>query len=222
MQETKAWREQVPIEQHTPDGYFSYWSKGERKGYSGVAVFSKVEPEEVIYQIGIEKFDREGRILILRYEQFTLFNIYYPNGQSNVDRLNYKLDFYDAFLEFAEMEKRRGNPLVITGDFNTAHKSIDLARPKENENVSGFLPVERAWLDKFVKSGYVDTFRSLHPEPNQYTWWSYRTRARERNVGWRLDYFFASPDIMNNIENSFILSDVEGSDHCPVGLKLRI
>ena len=222
LQETKAWREQVQENESSPDGYFSYWSKGEKKGYSGVAVFSKVEPREVLKGFGIDRFDREGRVLILRYDQFTLFNIYYPNGQGNADRLSYKLDFYDAFLDFAEEEKRRGNPLVITGDFNTAHTSIDLARPRENENISGFLPVERAWLDKFVKSGYIDTFRTFHPEPNQYSWWSYRTRARERNVGWGLDYFFATPEIMDNIEDSFILSDIEGSDHCPVGLKLRI
>jgi len=222
IQETKAWKEQLPDDRNTPPGYFSYWSRCYRKGYSGVAVFSKMEPKVVLNGFGIEQFDREGRTLILRYDDFTLFNIYYPNGKKDADRLKYKLDFYDAFLDFAEEERKRGKPLVITGDFNTAHNEIDLARPKANEKVSGFLPVERAWMDMFVDTGYIDSFREHHPEPDNYTWWSYRSGARARNVGWRLDYFFVTPDLMERMEDSFILSEVEGSDHCPVGLTLSM
>ena len=138
------------------------------------------------------------------------------------DRLQYKLDFYDAFLDYTNNLRDAGNNLVICGDLNTAHKPIDIARPKENEKVSGFMPIEREWIDKFLSSGYVDTFRMFNDQPEQYTWWSYRTRARDRNVGWRLDYFFVNEEFQDNVVDSYILSDVMGSDHCPIGLKIEI
>ncbi|HOQ20400.1 MAG TPA: exodeoxyribonuclease III, partial [Methanothermobacter sp.] len=138
------------------------------------------------------------------------------------ERLKYKLDFYDAFLEDVNHERGLGHNIIVCGDFNTAHKEIDLARPRENSNVSGFLPVERAWIDTFIENGYVDTFRVFNKEPGQYTWWSYRTRARERNVGWRLDYFFVNREFLGNVRKSWILSDVMGSDHCPIGLEIKI
>lgn len=221
VQETKAMEEQVPKELMELDGYYKYFVSAERKGYSGVAVFSKIEPKSVKNGFGIEKFDSEGRIIILEFEEFTLINIYYPNGKSRKERLDYKMDFYDAFLEFANDLKKSGKSLVICGDVNTAHKEIDLARPKQNEKVSGFLPIEREWIDKFLSNGYVDTFREFNKEGENYSWWDYKSGARKRNVGWRIDYFFVSDDLKKNLKNGFILSDVMGSDHCPVGIDIE-
>ena len=165
-------------------------------------------------------FQGEGRLIHLELPEFHFFNVYFPNGQMNEGRLQYKLGYYDAFLAYAE-QMRRTKPIVVCGDFNTAHKPIDLARPRENEEASGFLPIERAWMDRFVASGYIDTFRHVHGElPDMYSWWSFRTKARERNVGWRIDYFFVSNELENRIKNAWIDVDVMGSDHCPVGLEL--
>ncbi|WP_406658338.1 exodeoxyribonuclease III [Methanolobus sp. ZRKC2] len=222
IQETKAQREQLNSELLEVEGYNSYFASAEKKGYSGVAIYSKLEPENIKCGFGIEKFDREGRTQIVDYGDFVLFNIYFPNGKASKERLEYKMEFYDAFLEYADTLKGRGKKLVICGDVNTAHKEIDLARPKENEKISGFLPEEREWIDKLLSHGYVDTFRHFHKGPEQYTWWSMRTRARERNVGWRIDYFYASENAMGNISDSYILSDVVGSDHCPIGLDIEI
>ncbi len=218
LQETKAHVEQLPEELIKINGYDSYFCSGERKGYSGVAVYSKLKPLKVNKGFGIEKFDKEGRILIIEYSGFTLFNIYYPNGKASAERLQYKMEFYDAFLNYAEKLKKDGKKLIICGDVNTAHKEIDIARPKENSKVSGFLPEERAWIDKFLDKGYIDTFRMFNQEPHNYTWWDMVTRARERNVGWRIDYFFVSENLKGNIKDAFILSDVMGSDHCPIGI----
>jgi exodeoxyribonuclease-3 len=220
LQETKVSYDQLPKILKRIDGYHSYFCEAERKGYSGVAIYSKIKPLNVEYGFGIPKFDNEGRILIAEYENFILLNIYFPNGKMSEERLNYKLEFYDALLDYANGLKTNGKNLVICGDLNTAHKEIDLARPKANEKISGFLPVERAWIDKFLKNGYIDTFRMFNTEPDQYTWWSYRTKARERNVGWRLDYFFVNEEFKDKIKSASILNDVTGSDHCPVDLKL--
>ena len=149
-------------------------------------------------------------------------NIYYPNGKASDERLKYKMDFYDAFLTYSNKLVKKGKKLVICGDVNTAHKEIDIARPKENENVSGFLKIERDWMDKFIGDGYVDTFRVFNQEPDQYTWWDLVTRARERNVGWRIDYFFISENFKKNLANAVILPDVMGSDHCPIGIEINI
>ncbi|KXS44264.1 MAG: exodeoxyribonuclease III [Methanolobus sp. T82-4] len=222
VQETKAQKQQLKDELINIDGYNSYFSSAERKGYSGVAIYSKNEPESIRCGFGIEKFDREGRTLIADYGDFVLFNTYFPNGKASSERLDYKMEFYDAFLEYADTLKGKGRKLIICGDVNTAHREIDLARPKENEKVSGFLPEEREWIDKLLSHGYVDTFRHFNKEPEQYAWWSMRTRARERNVGWRIDYFYASENAMGNITDSYIMPDVTGSDHCPIGLELDI
>src|SRR5690606_24045607 len=152
---------------------------------------------------------------------FTLMNIYFPNGKASQERLEYKMDFYEIFLDYANTLKADGKKLVICGDVNTAHKEIDLARPKQNEMISGFLPEERAWMDKFVAAGFIDTFRMFNPEGGNYTWWSMRTGSRKRNVGWRLDYFFVSENLQDNVKSSSIYSDIMGSDHCPVGLELE-
>ncbi len=222
LQETKIQPEQLSPGMQQPPGYHGYWNFPERKGYSGVAIFSKEEPLNIESRLCIERFDIEGRVLIARYPRFTLFNVYFPNGKMSEERLKYKMDFYDAFLDFISALKAKGEKLIICGDFNTAHKEIDLARPKENENISGFLPVERVWMDRLVAHGFVDTFRYFHKEPGCYTWWSMRARARERNTGWRLDYFFVSENLLDSVTEASILSEVAGSDHCPVGIKLRV
>ncbi|MCK4641697.1 MAG: exodeoxyribonuclease III [Candidatus Marinimicrobia bacterium] len=220
VQETKAYMEQLSFDLLHVNGYHSAFSSAYKKGYSGVALYSKQKPNHIQTGFGIEKYDREGRIIVAEYDNFVLLNIYFPNGQKNDERLQYKLDFYDAFLDVVDSMNREGKNIIICGDVNTAHKPIDIARPKENQTVSGFLPVEREWIDKFISHGYIDTFRKFHPEPDQYTWWSMRARARERNIGWRIDYFFVNERFVNNVKDAFILSDVSGSDHCPVGIEI--
>jgi exodeoxyribonuclease-3 len=222
LQETKAQLSEISQGLQQPPGYSAYWNFPDRKGYSGVVTFTKEKPVKIENGFGIKRFDAEGRVIITQYAEFTLFNIYFPNGKMSEERLKYKMDFYDAFLDFVDPIKARGGKLIICGDFNTAHKEIDLARPKENENISGFLPMEREWMDTFVAHGFVDTFRHFNKEPGYYTWWSLRTRARERNIGWRLDYFFVTENLLGSVTGSSILSDVTGSDHCPVGIKLRL
>ena len=221
FQETKASPDQLSNELTNPKRYHSIWSVAERKGYSGSVTYSKIEPKKVLYGMGEPRFDSEGRMVITEYSEFVLFNVYFPNGKKNKERLRYKLDFYDAFLSMADSYKKKGRGIIACGDFNTAHKEIDLARPKENENISGFLPIERKWIDKFISHGYIDTFRQLNKEPGQYSWWDYKTRARERNIGWRIDYFFLSNDLLPKLKDAFILKKVMGSDHCPVGVVME-
>lgn len=221
VQETKAAPDQLPVDLLEPRGYHGYWHSAERKGYSGVAVFSRIEPLAVSTGLGIEPFDVEGRLLRLDFEDFTLFNIYFPNGKSGAERLKFKLDFYDAFLDYVEALRKQQPRIAFAGDVNTAHNEIDLARPKENEKVSGFLPVERRWMDKLLERGFVDTFRSFHPDRVQYSWWDLKSRARERNVGWRIDYFFVTSEMLDSVRDAFILNEVMGSDHCPIGVELQ-
>jgi len=218
LQEIKATPDQFPPHLKNTPGYNVYINSAERKGYSGVTTYTKQKPVDIKKGFGIEKFDIEGRTLITEFDDFVLFNIYYPNGKRDQERLDYKMDFYDTFLGYADNLKARGKNIVVCGDFNTAHKEIDLARPNENEHISGFLPIERAWIDTFIDHGYIDTFRHFNKEPNQYSWWSMRTAARERNIGWRLDYFFVNKEFIKHVKNAFIMQDVTGSDHCPVGL----
>ena len=220
IQETKAKFEQLPDTLQEIDGYYSYWHSAEKLGYSGVATFCKEEPLHVQYGLGIDKYDREGRVLITEFENFLLYNIYFPNGQKDEFRLQYKLDFYNDLLTILNDQVESGTNVVVAGDWNTAHKPIDLANPKANENYSGFLPVERAQLDEYVEHGYVDSFRLFHDEPNRYSWWTYRHGARERNIGWRIDYFFTNQEFANQITNADIHENVMGSDHCPVSLEL--
>jgi len=222
LQEIKAMPEQVPPYLRNYPGYYIHWKSAERKGYSGVATYTKVKPIEVKTGFGIEKFDIEGRILITTFPSFILFNIYFPNGKQSQERLDYKLKFYDTFLDYADELKAKRNNIVVCGDFNTAHKEIDLARPKENEKISGFLPIERAWIDRFIDHGYVDTFRHFNKEPDQYSWWDMKSRARERNIGWRIDYFFVNKEFMPRVKKAFIQQSVIGSDHCPVGIEIDV
>jgi len=220
-QETKAQPDQLAPELCQPPGYHAYWNSARRKGYSGVATFSKTELLHVQAGFGIEEFDIEGRVLMTGYPGFKLFNVYFPNGKRSQERLDYKLRFYAAFLEYCDALHARGERLVVCGDVNTAHKEIDLARPRQNEKVSGFLPEEREWIDRYLAHGFVDAFRVFHPdEAGQYTWWHYITNARARNVGWRIDYHLVSESLMPAVTDASILSDVMGSDHCPIALEL--
>jgi exodeoxyribonuclease III len=222
LQEIKADKEQFPPHLRNAPGYHVYINPADRRGYSGVATYSKQQPQSIETGFNIEKFDKEGRILITEHPSFVLFNIYFPNGKQGDERLNYKLDFYNTFLDYADNLKQQGKNIIVCGDFNTAHKPIDLTHPKANENISGFLPVERAWIDTFIDHGYSDTFRHFNKEPDNYTWWSYRTQARKRNVGWRLDYFFVNKEFLDHVKKSYILDEVLGSDHCPVGIDINV
>ncbi|MBU6370995.1 MAG: exodeoxyribonuclease III [Patescibacteria group bacterium] len=223
LQETKAHPDQLSQEIRSIPGYFSFFDHSRvKKGYSGVAIFSKIKPEKVEYGIGIAKFDDEGRTLVAYFKDFVLLNVYFPNGGGGPVRLKYKLDFYNAFLKFIEKLRKSGKSVIFCGDVNTAHEAIDLARPKENEGNTGFLPVERAWLDKVVNYGYLDTFRLLHAEEKDaYSYWDMKTFARDRNVGWRIDYFFVSDDLKDRVKKAEILDNIFGSDHCPVLLELK-
>ena len=220
LQETKAHVDQLAAEILTDHGYHTYWHSGERRGYSGVATFCKEEPLYVQEGLGIERYDAEGRVLVTEHENFLLYNIYFPNGQKDNERLQYKLDFYDDLLPIINEQVESGNNVVVTGDWNTAHHPIDLARPKQNVNTSGFMPIEREKLDMYVENGWIDTFRLFHPEGDRYSWWTYRFGARERNVGWRIDYYFVNEGFVDNVEDADIHDEVVGSDHCPVSLEL--
>lgn len=221
VQEIKAMEEQIPLELRDIEGYSSFFFPALRKGYSGTGLWTASMPLRVISGMGNGEFDAEGRVQIAEYGEFTLFNVYFPNGKASPERLDFKMRFYDALFEAAEERREKGERVVICGDVNTAHKPIDLARPEANANVSGFLPEERAWIDRLLDAGYIDTFRRFDPSPDKYTWWDYKTGARERNVGWRIDYFFADPALSGNLKDAFILPGVVGSDHCPVGIELQ-
>jgi len=221
LQETKAHPDQLTEELKNVDEHKSYFSSAEKKGYSGVVTYSKLNPVKVQQGIGIKKFDSEGRFMITEFDEFILFNIYFPNGKASDERLKYKMEFYETFLKHCKKLLKEGKKIVVCGDVNTAHREIDLARPKENSVISGFLPQEREWIDKFLAAGFIDTFRLFNQEPEQYTWWDMVTRARERNVGWRIDYFYISENLKDNIISASIHSSVMGSDHCPVEIELK-
>lgn len=223
LQETKAHPDQLPDEVRNIDGYFSYFAHSVvRKGYSGVAIYTKIKPEKVEYGMGIKKFDDEGRLVTAYFSDFVVLNVYFPNGGQGPERLKYKFDFYDAFLDHIEKLKKKGNKIIFCGDVNTAHEEIDLARPKENEDNTGFLPEERAWIDEVVNHGYIDTFRYFYPnKKDAYSYWDLKTRARDRNVGWRIDYFFVSLNLQSKLKGASILTNIYGSDHCPVVLGLK-
>ena len=219
LQEVKATQEQLEDSGNTiPSDLHVHWNPADRKGYSGVATLTDIAPVEVVYGMGEERFDGEGRIIQTRFPEFILFNIYFPNGQRDHTRLKYKLDFYQHLLELCGQLHAEGQSIILTGDFNTAHNEIDLANPKENANTSGFMAEEREWIDRYLESGFKDAYRELYPEQVQYTWWTYRFGARQRNVGWRLDYFLVSNALMHKIRDVIVYDQVEGSDHCPVAL----
>jgi exodeoxyribonuclease-3 len=222
LQETRLVEDEIPEDIRHMDGYYSYFSCSKvKKGYSGVALFTKEKPKEVKYGFGVERFDDEGRTIIADYGRFTLLDIYFPNGKASQERLDYKMDFYDTFLEYVDRLKGQGKDIVICGDVNTAHTELDIARPRENSRKSGFLPVERAWMDKFEAHGFIDTYRVFEREGGHYTYWDMRTGARKRNVGWRIDYFYISDSLRKNLKGAFIEPDVPGSDHCPIGIEIN-
>ena len=222
LQETKAEPEQLSEETRNVPEYFSYFSYSKlKKGYSGVAIYTREKPKEVFYGMCIKKFDDEGRLVGIKLKNLTVITGYFPNGGQGPARLKYKLEFYDAFLKFILKLRKNGEHIIFCGDVNTAHKEIDLARPKENEENTGFLPIERKWIDGVIKNKFVDVYRNFYPnKTGAYTYWDQQTRARDRNVGWRLDYFFASSEIVPKTRKTGIMSDYYGSDHCPIWLEV--
>lgn len=221
LQETRALEDQVPKGIWHPESYHAYWYPAEKKGYSGVSTWSKQKPLAVHYGMGIDEFDSEGRLLTLEFEDYVVINGYYPNGGTGQERLDYKMRFYEAYLKYSNSWVQQGKQVISGGDFNTCHKEIDIARPKQNRKKSGFMPMECEWMDQYLAEGYVDSFRHLHPDQEgAYSWWSNRGGARERNVGWRIDYFYVSEQLAPSIQKAEIWADVLGSDHCPLYLEL--
>jgi len=221
IQELKADLKSIPPEVKNYPGYYIYFNPAKRKGYAGTALFSKPKPANVVFGIGISKFDDEGRVITAEYEKFYFVNVYFPNSQHGLTRLDFKIEFDNKIHEYLN-SLREKKPVVVCGDFNVAHKEIDLANPKQNVKNAGFTPEERAWMDRFIEDGWIDTFRLFTKEGGHYTWWSYRFNARARNIGWRVDYFIVSPELRDKVKRSWILSDVMGSDHAPIALELEV
>jgi exodeoxyribonuclease-3 len=221
LQEVRARREQVDetaLGQLENGFVHSTWNPGQRSGYSGVTTLARQEPLEVQLEVLAPEFDVEGRLICTRHPAFLLYNVYFPNGGRDHGRVPYKLAFYERLLEVCDELHKRGEGIILCGDFNTAHREIDLRNPKENENNTGFLPEERVWIDYYLEHGFVDAYRYLYPERVQYTWWTYRMNARARNIGWRLDYFLVSQSLMDRVQDVIVYDEVAGSDHCPVAL----
>ena len=221
LQEIKALEEQINISEFESIGFkYNYWFSAQKKGYSGVAILSKHEPISVEYGTGISYMDFEGRNLRLDFEEFSVMSLYLPSG-TNLDRLEFKLNYMDDFLAYIKELNSKIENLIIAGDYNICHKAIDIHDPVRNKNVSGFLPVEREWLQKFIDSGFVDSFREFNSDPNQYSWWTYRANARANNKGWRIDYIMVSSDLKNKLNDAAILNDIVHSDHCPITISLK-
>lgn len=224
LQEIKCEKEQLPEELQNPTGFHGYFNSSKlRKGYSGVALYSREKPDKVSYDLKINsENDLEGRIVEAHFGKTAVFGVYFPNGGGESARLKYKLDFYDAFLDHVEKLRKKGFNIIFCGDVNVAHEPIDLARPKENEGHIGFLPEERAWIDALSYSGYVDIWRHNNPNKVQYSWWDVKTSSRDRNIGWRIDYFFVGNNLVNKVKKAEMLNDVMGSDHCPLVMEISI
>ncbi len=220
FQEVRADMDKIPKKVLNIEGFEKHFNEAEKKGYSGVGTYSKLEATNVTKGLGIEELDKEGRVLKVEYPDFILFNIYFPNSGMEAKRLDYKIDFCDALLDIVVDLKNSGKNVVITGDYNIAHNPIDVYNPANCEGKSGYLPEERDWLDRLEEAGFIDTFRLFDEGENNFTWWSYRTKARERNAGWRLDYFYVNEEIKDKVKSATILNQVYGSDHCPVTLEL--
>jgi exodeoxyribonuclease-3 len=221
VQEIKARPEQLEESLRNPLRYHGFCNPAEKPGYSGTAVFSKKEPLSVEYGLGDPQFDREGRVMILKFPKFTLINSYFPNSQRDHARLPFKLKFCKKYFETVRALQSRGEHVVMCADWNIAHQEIDLRNPKSNQKNAGFLPEERAWMNQFLSAGYVDAFRQFEPGGNHYTWWSYRPGVREKNVGWRLDYFLANQEFKDRLKKAYHRPEIYGSDHCPVVIELK-
>jgi exodeoxyribonuclease-3 len=223
FQEIKASEEQIKenIPKHLKD-YYVYFNSAEKKGYSGVATYSKIKPKKIEYGLTKDTIDKEGRVLKTTFDKFILYNIYFPNGKRDQERLDYKIQFYNELINVLKDHNKKGDKVIILGDYNTAHKEIDLARPKENSKISGFLDIERELIDELIKVGYIDSLRMFNNSKDMYTWWDPITKARERNVGWRIDYVFVSNNIKNKLTDANILSNIYGSDHCPVSIDINL
>ena len=220
LQETKAHPDQLTDDLIAPEGYRSIWVSAQKKGYSGCAVYCKKDFLSVNL-LGEKRFDDEGRVQVLEHRDFTLINAYFPNSQDGGKRHDYKLDFCDAILRKCNTLRKAGKNVIICGDFNIAHTPLDLARPKQNEQNPGYLPEEREWMTDFLANRYVDTFRMFNTGGGNYSWWSYRMNARAKNIGWRIDYFCVNSEFSPHVKDAFILGEVTGSDHCPVGILLK-
>ena len=221
IQETKAEQSQLDTSEIEKLGYTIYWHAAQKKGYSGVAVFTKKKPKNIITGIGIEQFDSEGRFLLLEFEKFSIVNSYFPSGTTGDIRQAVKENYLEEVLRFCNNYKSRQNKLIVSGDYNICHKQIDINHPERQEGVSGFLPQEREWVDRFLASGFIDSFRVYNQQSEQYSWWSYRAGARPRNIGWRIDYHMVSSALKPNLKNAAILQSVVHSDHCPVVVELE-
>jgi len=224
VQEVRAAPEQIPSELREPKALHATFAPAERPGYSGVGLYSRRRPDRIETALGDARFDAEGRLQIAHFGRLAVANVYFPNGngvERDNSRVPFKLEFYGAVFDRVQALRRAGKRVVVLGDFNTAHREIDLARPKANRETSGFLPEECAELDRWLAAGWVDSFRAFDPSPGRYTWWSQRFGVRARNVGWRIDYVLASPAAIRFVRRAFIQARVRGSDHCPVGVDLR-
>ena len=222
IQETKANKEQLDLDIFKEAGYKTFWFSAEKKGYSGVAIFSKKEPDHVEYGCGIDKYDKEGRIIRADFGDFSVLSCYFPSGSSGDLRQEFKMEFLqDFYLYIKELKKERPK-LLISGDVNICHTDIDIHNPKRNKETSGFKPEERAWVSEFLEAGYIDTFRCLNKEPHNYTWWSYRAGARGKNLGWRIDYHFITQNLVDQLQRSIILAEAVHSDHCPLMVELDV
>lgn len=220
IQESKAQPEQIPTELFREAGYYDYWFSAQKKGYSGVGILAKKEPDNIIHGMGIEKYDNEGRVLRADYGDITILSVYHPSGTSGDERQAFKMTWLDDFLNFSKKLRSLRPNLIVSGDFNICHKPIDIHDPIRNAANSGFLPEEREWIGKFIDDGFIDSFRYFNNEPNNYTWWSYRAGARARNLGWRIDYNMVAVPLEKKMKNAAILADVVHSDHCPAVLDI--
>lgn len=220
IQETKAQANQISFSFDLPE-YHIYWSSAKKKGYSGVATFSKIKPLSISQELGVNEYDSEGRFIQLEFTDFFLINLYFPNSQRELKRLDFKLKFNQIVLDHIEKLRKKNKGIVLCGDFNVAHKEIDLKNPKTNQNNAGFSPQERAFFTELLENGYLDTFREYDQSSEQYTWWTYRYNARVNNIGWRIDYFVINREFRNRLKSAFILKDVMGSDHAPIGITLK-
>jgi len=221
LQEIKASEDQIPIALFEELGYYSYWYPAQKKGYSGVAILSKIFPKHVEYGCGIEKYDAEGRIIRADFEQFSLMSVYMPSGSSGDVRQSFKITWLEDFNQYISTISSSFPHLIISGDYNICHQSIDIHNPKANANTSGFLPEERLWISQFIQAGFVDSFRAFNQEPHHYTWWSFRAGARSKNLGWRIDYHMVSSALKDCLHRSVILPEAKHSDHCPILLEMN-